>query len=56
MNENVFNKIRYKISDISENLNNNTIKRVPDLQGIKESCINLITACNVMIEFCDSEK
>ncbi len=56
MNEPLFNEIRYKISDLSEDLNEDAIKRVPDFRTIKEDCINLITACNVMIDFCNTEK
>ncbi len=49
----LFNEIRFKISDISEDLNEKTIQRVPDMKIIKRDCINLITACNAMIEYCN---
>ena len=52
----LFNEIRFKISEISDELNEESVKRIPDLQTIKEDCINLITACNIMIEYCITEK
>ena len=51
-----FDDISLEIYRLSEKVNEEIIKRIPDLNQIRKNCIALSAACNDMVKYCDEEE